>query len=134
MGLWNSQTKNWVECKKLEDLGVVLGLINEAKTENVEIPLVFDRLGGDFALRSLMEKTDRMKSLKRLKLYTGGFKLLDVDNIKLVEEFLKSLNLKEAECFVCYRESTKEAGESMTEIKRRKGGSFEIDFVLCRVD
>ena len=127
------KTKIWVECKKPEDLGIVLGLVNEEKTESIEIPLVFDGLTGDFGLGRFMEKTGRMRNLKRLRLYVG-FKLLEEDHIRLVEEFLRGLNIKEAECFVCYRELTKEARECMIEIgkrKRGKRGSYKIDFVVC---
>jgi len=130
------KTRIWVECKKPDDLGIVLGIISPEEVEEVEIPLAFDGLSGDFGFRRFVEVGKKMKKLKKLKVYIG-FKLLEEGNIKLVEDGLKELGgemKRDIVGFVCYREMTKEAREYMERIDaerllRRK--NYRLHFVLC---
>ena len=129
------KTRIWVECKKPEDLSVVLGLMNLETVEEIEIPLVFDGLSGDFGFRRFLEEGKKMKNLKKLKVYIG-FKLLEEENIRLVEDGLKELSVdgsRDIVGFVCYREMTKEAKRYVEERNGRVVGkrNYRLSFVLC---
>jgi hypothetical protein len=79
-------TKQWIECKKFEDLNIVLSLLTE-EMEHLEIPFVFDGLESEFVALRFLEVLSSLKNLKNLKLALG-FKTLDESNIESITNFI----------------------------------------------
>jgi len=105
------QGDSWIECKKEDDLNVVLGLLAPEKVESLELPLVFDGLSGEFALAKFLQLLEKLSVLKELKL-SIGFKLLEESDISAVEEALKLIKSKtgveHVSIAVYYRELSKD--------------------------
>jgi len=82
-------TKQWIECKKFEDLNIVMRLLTE-DLEFLEIPFVFDGIESEFVALRFLEVFSKLQKVKTLNI-SLGFKTLDESNVETITNFISKI-------------------------------------------